>query len=234
MKRFGTLAIVLGLLTSLLGTPRRAEATPNPQLLAGVLQKMETANRNLKSLKAAIVQQKTNVQIGTKDTDYGTLIYKTNTKGQGQVRIDYTKPDTRTVAIVGNNFTFYQPRINQVLKTSLAKASKGRTGGYSQLVGLDGSVKSLAQNYNIEYVKDELVNGQMTTQLHLVPKNGGSMASMEIWVNHNTWLPVQQKIVERNGDYTIVKLTNLEPNVKLPDEAFNVKYPSGTAVVDKI
>jgi outer membrane lipoprotein-sorting protein len=74
----------------------------------------------------------------------------------------------------------------------------------------------------------------MTSQLHLVPKEKGQLASLDIWFNQNSWLPVQQKFVERNGDYSIVQLTNLEPNVKVADEAFVVKYPSSTVVVDKI
>src|SRR4030095_1133511 len=106
---------------------------------------------------------------------------------------------------------------------------------YSQLVGLDSSVKTLANSFNIELIKDEAVDGKLATQLRLVPKAAGrSFTSLEIWVDHGSSLPVQYKFFERNGDYTIVKLTNLEPNVKLADEAFIVKYPSGTKVADKI
>lgn len=205
--------------------------------LNALLQKMEKAHLELKSLKAELKQQKVNPQIGSTDTDYGTLIYKPavgGASGKGRMRIDYTRPDTRTVSVVGENFVFYQPRINQVVKTTIAKASKGRTGGYTAIIGLDGSVKNLAGNYNIQIVKDEAINGQMTTQLHLIPKTPGQMASLDIWVSHQNYLPVQQKFVERNGDYTIVQLINIDTNVKLSDEAFVVKYPSSTVVVDKI
>ena len=202
--------------------------------LNALLQKMEKAHQELKSLKAELKQQKINPQIGSTDTDYGTLIYKPAVGGKGRMRIDYTRPDTRTVSVVGENFVFYQPRINQVVKTTLAKASKGRTSGYTSIIGLDGSVKNMAGNYNIQIVKDEVINGQMTTQLHLVPKTPGQITSLDIWVSHQNYLPVQQKFIERNGDYTIVQLINLETNIKLADEAFIVKYPSSTVVVDKI
>lgn len=217
------------------GSADRVVANGTPQILTGILQKMEKAHLDLKSLKAAIVQHKINSQIGSKDTDYGILLYKPAIgNGKGKLRIDYSKPDIRVVSVVGESFTFYQPRINQVVKMSIAKASKGKTGNYTQIVGLDDSVKNLAKNYSIEYVKDEMVNGQMATQLHLVPKQSGQLVSLEIWVSQQSWLPIQQKFVERNGDYSIVQLTNLEPNVKLTDEAFVVKYPNSTVVVDKI
>ncbi len=234
MRKLITIALALGIFVSLSGAHWPVEGTPSPQLLSSILNKMELAHRNLKSLRTTIIQQKTNVQIGITDTDYGTLIYKPDAKGKGRLRIDYTRPDVRIVSIVGDKFTFYQPRINQVIKTTLAQAAKGRVSGFSQLIGLDGSLKAQAGNYHIEFVKEEMVNGEKTTQLHLVPKNGGAIVSIDLWVSHSTWLPVKHKFVEQNGDYTIVQFTNLELNAKIADGAFNVAVPKGTVVVDKI
>jgi outer membrane lipoprotein-sorting protein len=234
MKRFTLLAISAALLVSSLGAGLCTSANTTPQLLTGILAKMEKAHKELKSLKAQIIQEKTNVQIGTRDKDFGTLLYKpASGKGKGKLRIDYTKPTTNTVAVVGDTFLFYQPKINQALKSTLAKAAKGRTSGYAPLVGLDGSMKGLLETYNIEYVKDENVDGQPASHLRLVPKVGGSFASIEIWVNNQTYLPTMQKFNERNGDYTVVKLTNLQQNLALNDNEFEVKLPSGTKIVDK-
>lgn len=230
MRSLAIIAIILGLLLSMTGASRRVDATP--QLLPGILKKMETARTNLKSLRAAIVQEKHNVQIDVSDVDSGTMIYKLGMKGDMRARIDYTKPDTQVVSLIGDQGILYQPRINQVTKASISKLSKGR-GGYAWLAGLLGSVNSLAKDYSFDYVKDEAINGQQTSQLHLLPKSKSDVTSLDIWVSQNTWLPVQQKAVERNGDYTLVKLSNMELNIKLADEAFNVKYPSGTSVVQR-
>ena len=214
------------------GMNRRVEATP--QILPGILNKMEKAHLDMKSLKAEMVQQKTNAQIGVTDTEYGQLLYKPAAgKGKGKLRIDYIRPSKDIVAVVGENVTFYQPRINQVFKGVLSKLSKGKAGGYGQLVGLDGSIKSLAANYNIEFVRDESVSGQMTTLLHLTPKAGGQFAAIDVWVNQQNWLPLQWKMIERNKDYTIVTLKNVQLNANISDAAFAVNIPSGTKVVDK-
>ena len=75
----------------------------------------------------------------------------------------------------------------------------------------------------------------MATQLRLTPKGkGGTFTSIELWVNQQTWLPVMHKFNERNGDYTIVKLSKLEFNTKLDDAAFIIKLPANTAIVDKV
>ena len=209
-----------------------------PSAVTTILNRMEKAHLEMKSLRAELFQQKTNAQIGVSDNEYGTLIYKPSAgQNKGKLRIDYTRPSKDIIALVGDNVVFYQPRINQVFKSTLAKAAKGKVSGYSQLIGLDGSVKSLAGNYSIEIVGDEVTNGQKTTILRLTPKGAkasGQYATIDIWVSQQSWLPVQWKLVERNGDFTIVSLRNVQLNGSIPDSAFNVTIPSGVKVVDKI
>lgn len=234
MKKIATLALVTGMLLTLVGAARlpHVEANTKPQILTGILNKMENAHQQMKSLKAELIQQKTNPQIGSTDTDYGMVLYKpASGREKGKLRIDYTKPSKDVVSIVGENVTFYQPRINQVFKGVLSKVSKGKAG--VNLVGLDGSLKNLTANYNIEFVKDETINGQMTTVLRLTPKSGGTYSAIDLWVNQQNWLPAQWKMVERNGDYTVITLKNLQVNVNVADAAFVVSFPNGTKIVDK-
>jgi outer membrane lipoprotein-sorting protein len=232
MRKVLTIMTVAGMLILLFGVGRPADANTKPQLLTGILNKMEKAHQEMKSLKAEMIQQKTNSQIGITDTEYGAIIYKpAEGRSKGKLRIDYIKPTKDIVALVGENFTYYQPRINQALKSTVAKASKGKLGGY--FVGLNSSLKSLVNTYNIDYLKDEEVNGQPATVLRLVPKSDGQVASIDIWVLQNG-LPSQWKVVERNGDHTLFTLKNLQLNANIPDSAFNVNIPDGTKIVDRI
>src|SRR5215212_2782922 len=163
MKKVFTLVIVVGMLLAL-SRAARVDANTKPQLLTGILNKMESAHQQMKSLKAELVQQKTNPQIGSTDTDYGVVLYKpASGKDRGKLRIDYTRPSKDIVSVVGEAVTFYQPRINQVFKGTLNKVSKGKAG--ANLIGLDSSLRALTPNYNIEFLRDEAINGQMTTLL---------------------------------------------------------------------
>lgn len=234
MKRFISLAVIAALLTMTFGAYQTTEATTAPQLLTGVLSKMQAAHRNLRAMRASMVQQRRNPQIGSTETDYGTFLYKPGGRGKSKLRIDYTKPDQKSVSVIGESLTFYQPRINQVLKTTLSKAAKGKTSSYSALVGLDSSLETLTRDYNVEYVKDELVAGKQTTRLQLTPKGGSPFSRIELWVSNEFWLPVQYQMFERNGDSTLVKFTGMEINPNLADNLFNVNIPAGTKVVDKI
>lgn len=230
MKRIiiisGVFFLVLGFSVSPLPPPAQA------QLLPGILAKMETAQRNLKSLRAVLEQQSVNVQLGTKDTDYGALIYTPADKGR--LRIDYTKPVAQVLSIIGDEFVFYQPRLNQALKTTFSQALKGRTGGQTQLIGLNKSVKALAQSYQIEFLQAEIIEGQMTAHLRFTPKERGPFLALEVWVSQQHWLPLQQKFIAQNGDYTVIKLSKFELNQKLRNEEFVVKLPNNTMVVDRM
>jgi outer membrane lipoprotein-sorting protein len=231
MKKVLTTTLITGMLLALVGAAR-VDANTKPQILTGILNKMENAHHQMKSLKAELIQKKTNPQIGSTDTDYGVVLYKpASGKEKGKLRIDYTRPSKDIVSIVGETVTFYQPRINQVFKGPLGKVSKGKAG--ANLIGLDSSLKALTANYNIDFVKDETIDGQMTTLLRLTPKGGGAYTAIDLWVNQQNWLPAQWKMSERNGDYTVITLKNLQLNGNVTDAAFVVNLPSGTKVVDK-
>ncbi len=236
MKRFMSLALIAGSLFAIVGANRRADANAQPQLLTGILNKMEKANQDLKSLKAELVLEKTNTQIGVTDSVYGQLIYKPGTKRSKQrLRIDYTKPSQDIVSVDGDNFTFYQPRINQALKGLASKFSKGKQDGFAQFIaiGLNGSLKTASGKYNISFVKDEAVNGVLTSVLRLTPKSNDQFTNIDIWVNQQSGFPVQFRGNERNGDLTTVTLKNLQLNANVPDNAFAVNLPRGTKIVDK-
>lgn len=234
MKKLMSLAIIAGISLLLAGADRRSDANAQPQLLTGILNKMEKAHQDLKSLKAEMVLEKTNTQIGVTDSEYGQLLYKPGTpKSKQKLRIDYTKPSKDILAVDGDNFVFYQPRINQAFKGQASRYSKGKQGGFAQFItiGLNGSLKSASGKYNISFVKDEMVEGRMTSMLRLTPKSNDQFTSIDIWVNQQNGFPVRFSGTERNGDLTMVTLKNLQLNTNVPNDAFALNLPSGTKVV---
>ena len=232
MKKIMTLALIAGVALVLAKAIPAVSAETSPQILTGILNKMETAHKQMKSLKADLIQEKINPQIGSKDSDYGTVIYKPSAgKDKGKLRIDYTKPGVKVLSVIGENFTFYEPKLNQAMKSTVNKATKGKAG--ANLVGLDGSLKVLLNSYNIDYVGDAAVNGQSTTILRLLPKSKGDYTSIDIWVSQSG-LPVQWKMVERNGDYTVITLKNTQVNTNIADSAFVINLPGGTKIIDKL
>lgn len=234
MKKLISLAVIAGISLLIAGVDRSASANTQAQLLTGILNKMEKAHLDLKSLKAEMVLERTNTQIGVTDSEFGQLLYKPGAKKSKQkLRIDYTKPSKDILAVDGDNFVFYQPRINQAFKGMASKYSKGKQGGLAQFItiALDGSLKSASGKYNIGFVKDEMVEGVMTSVLRLTPKSNEQFTSFDIWVNQQNGFPVRFSGAERNGDMTMVTLKNLQLNTNVPNNAFALDLPSGTKIV---
>jgi outer membrane lipoprotein-sorting protein len=234
MKKLISLAVIAGISLLIAGADRSASANTQAQLLTGILNKMEKAHLDLKSLKAEMVLERTNTQIGVTDSEFGQLLYKPGAKKSKQkLRIDYTKPSKDILAVDGDNFVFYQPRINQAFKGMASKYSKGKQGGLAQFItiALDGSLKSASGKYNIGFVKDEMVEGVMTSVLRLTPKSNEQFTSFDIWVNQQNGFPVRFSGAERNGDMTMVTLKNLQLNTNVPNNAFALDLPSGTKIV---
>ncbi|HEY6400672.1 MAG TPA: outer membrane lipoprotein carrier protein LolA [Blastocatellia bacterium] len=234
MNKLISLAIIAGISLLIAGVDRTASANAQPQILTGILNKMERANQDLKSLKAEMVLQKTNNQIGVTDSEYGQLIYKPGTpKSKQKLRIDYTKPSKDILAVDGDNYTYYQPRINQAFKGLASKISKGKQDGLAQFItiGLNGSLRSASGRYNISFVKDETVEGMMTSVLRLTPKSNDQFNSIDIWVSQQSWIPVRLSVTERNSDVTVITFKNPQLNSNVPNDAFSLNLPGGTKIV---
>jgi outer membrane lipoprotein-sorting protein len=230
MKKIMSLAIIAGISLLLAGANADAQAP----ILTGILNKMEKANQDLKSLKAEMVLEKTNTQIGVTDSEYGQLIYKPGTqKSKQKLRIDYTKPSKDILAVDGDNYVYYQPRINQAFKGIASKISKGKESGLAQFItiGLNGSLKSASGKYNISFVKDETIEGMNTSMLRLTPKSADQFNSIDIWVSQQSWIPVRLSVIERNNDVTVVTFKNPQLNGNLSNDAFSVNLPGGTKIV---
>jgi outer membrane lipoprotein-sorting protein len=234
MKKIMSLAIIAGISLSLAGVKPSVSASTQAPILTGILNKMEKANQDLKSLKAEMVLEKTNTQIGVTDSEYGQLIYKPGTqKSKQKLRIDYTKPSKDILAVDGDNYVYYQPRINQAFKGFASKVSKGKESGLAQFItiGLNGSLKSASGKYNISFVKDETIEGMTTSMLRLTPKGADQFTSIDIWVSQQSWIPVRLSVIERNNDVTVVTFKNPQLNGNLSNDAFSVNLPGGTKIV---
>lgn len=83
-------------------------------------------------------------------------------------------------------------------------------------------------------MNDETINGQAAAHLRLIPLKSGALVSLEIYVSQQNWLPLQYRFTERNGDSSVLSLSNLQLNLSVPDERFIVRYPSNTAAVSRL
>ncbi len=200
-------------------------------ILRQILNRMDTNNKSLTSLKSSIKMNKVNSQLGENDLTEGDLSYMPGrSEKQIYVRIDWTKPVVEHLAIANGKYVLYRPRTKQAI-TGTVDSAKGNSKSGGALAFMTMSRAQLSANYDVKYAGEETVSGGVKTwHLLLAPKTATSYKSADLWVDSNG-MPVQAKIVEKNNDTTTILLSNIQRNATIKASVFKISPKKGTAIV---
>jgi outer membrane lipoprotein-sorting protein len=211
-----------------------APKTTNGQsagLVSSVLNRMESNRRTLRSLKASLSMEKYNAQLRDKDNYSGWVLYQPGSGRDASVRIEWQRPRHEILAVSKGQYTLYRPSLNQAM-VGKSGSMKGKAGAGGVLDMMYMSKAQLEARFQpVQDVREEtLWGGVSTIHLTLVPKSDSSFKYAEIWVD-SSGMPVQTKIVEKNGDATTMRLSGLERNLKISSNEFNLNLDSNVKIV---
>ncbi|HYH86319.1 MAG TPA: outer membrane lipoprotein carrier protein LolA [Pyrinomonadaceae bacterium] len=234
MKRYLTLSLVaVMLLASVAFVPQRAEAQ-GPGLVSSILNKMERNRRDMRSLRAAVTMQKYNAQLKDFDMSYGDVQYVAGKGTNSNVRLDWTKPARELLAVSNGQYTLYRPRLKQAFQGSTKSIKDGKNSKVNSTLGfaLNLSSSQAKNQFNIEVAGEGTLydGGPHVVMLKLTPKGKAGYQFAEVWVDGGG-MPVQTRVTERNGDSTLVRLTNIQRNAAIPSDAFDIKLGSDVKIV---
>jgi outer membrane lipoprotein-sorting protein len=224
MKKYFALgvALLLSAIVTLTNTsPANAQGAG---LVSSIFNKMERNRQDLRSLRAGISMEKYNAQIKDSDKRTGTVIYLPGAGRNAFVRVDWKSPVQEILAVADGQYTLFSPRRNMawVGSTASKNAKVSNVLGF----GLNATSAQLKSAYETQDVYPEtLWGGVSTTHIKLVPKGGASFQYEEIWVD-GTGMPIQTKVVEKNGDSTTVRLMNVEKNAQVSKGDFKLDLGS--------
>jgi len=229
MKRLFTPGIALVVFLAALATiPQQLAHAQSAGLVSSVLSKLQRNHETLKTLRASISMEKYDARLREKDDYYGAVLYMPGAGRNSFVRLEWSKPQHEILGVADGRYTLYRPRLNMVYT---GPAGKGRND--SEILSMLSMSSTELQNkfQPFQDVREESLGGGVTaTHLKLVPIRAMSFNYAEVWVD-STGMPVQTKVVEKNGDATTVRLTNLEKNAKLSLIDFKVKYDPTAKVI---
>ena len=196
-----------------------------------VLRQMEAAGRQVTNFSAAITQKKWTAVLKEFDRgESGMLWYLRSKEGQSSLRRDIVAPETSILVISNGEALFYEPRIKQARKYQLGNQ---KDKAEFLVLGFGTTTRSLSDTYNILLLGEEKIDGRKAYMLELRPKSEKAAAyfpQIVIWVAEQIWLPVQQKLVEPNGDYLLIKFSELKLNPGISKGKFKLSLPPGVAV----
>jgi outer membrane lipoprotein-sorting protein len=193
-----------------------------------VLTMMDNAGQGFHSLTAGIEHIKYTAVVKDTSTETGQIWVRRDSK----MRIDFQRPDLRTILRNGDNLWIYTPKINRVEEYNIGK-HREMADQYLAL-GFGTKSENLKKNYQITLAGEDSVDGRKTAVLDLVSNSDEvrkQITKIEVWVDETSWLPVQQKFYEAGpGDYFMSHYTNIMENLKIGDNKFKPDWPKGTKV----
>lgn len=231
MKRVVTLSLVSLMFVAALSAVPRPAAAQGPALVSSILNRMDRNRRELKSLRSSVTMQKYNAQIRNEEMQFGDLQYVAGAGTDMNVRVDWTRPQREHLAVKNGQYTLFRPRLNTAYQGS-AK-SQGKNTRVSSVLGfgLNMTAAQLKSRFDVEFVGEGvLYDNVFVTQLKFTPKGGAGYQFAEVWVDRSG-MPVQTRVVERNNDFTTVRLTGVQRNAPVPGNAFDLQLPSGVKII---
>jgi outer membrane lipoprotein-sorting protein len=221
-----TIAILLIVLTG--NSHAGASQNNGKPNLDYILSMMDRAAEDFKSLTADIEHTKYTAVVKDTSTESGEIYVRKDSK----MRIDFQRPDLRTILRNGDNLYIYTPKINRVEEYNLGR-NRATADQYLAL-GFGTRTDALKRNYDITLGGEEELDGHKTVILELVPKSDEvrkQISKIEMWVDGSSWLPMQQKFYETgSGDYFMSHYTKVMKNLKINDNRFKPDWPKGTKV----
>jgi outer membrane lipoprotein-sorting protein len=230
-KIFAPALAILMLAASLAVAPPSASAQ-GPGMISSILNKMDRNRRSLSSLRAGMTMQKYNAQLRDFDMSSGEVKYIAGQGSNANVRVDWTKPARETLSVQNGQYTLCRPRLNQCYQGSTKSGSaSGKTSGVLGF-SLSMSGSQVKNQFNVELAGEGTLydGGPHVWMLKLTPRGGAGYKFAEVWVSDDG-MPVQTRVTEKNGDSTLVRLTNIQRNARVSTDEIKLEVPAGAKIV---
>jgi outer membrane lipoprotein-sorting protein len=193
----------------------------------GVLQMMDKSAKDFRSLTADIENVKYTAVVQDKSTETGQIWVRHDQK----MRIEFTRPEPRTMLRAGNSLFLYNPKLNRVEEYDLGK-NGSMIDQYARL-GFGTRSEDLKKSYDVSVTGEEDLDHKKTILIELTPKSDqmrAQITKIQMWIDEASWLPIQQKFYETGaGDYILFHYTNMMKNLKINESKFKQDWPKNAS-----
>jgi outer membrane lipoprotein-sorting protein len=201
----------------------RAAQTNAIWTIDGVLAMMDRSARDFHSLTADIEHIKFTAVVKDTSTETGHIFVRRDDK----MRIEFVKPDSRTILRNGDSLFVYTPKINRVEEYNLGK-NRSMIDQYVRL-GFGTKSEDMKKSYLVTFLGEEELDHKKTVMLELTPKSDqvrSQITKIQMWIDEASWLPIEQKFFETgSGDYVLFHYTSVMKNLKIADQKFKQDWP---------
>jgi outer membrane lipoprotein carrier protein len=191
--------------------------------LGALIQRVKAAQADLETMAADFERRQVSQLLLEPETSRGRFSYQ----APDEVRWEYREPHPIDTLIKGETMLTYY--------ADLGKAERYAIGEYSERVfeylGARGSLETLMKYFELtaEFPEEAGISYHLTL-LPRYKRVSKRLASMELWIDGDRFLPVRLRYVLPNGDETEFVFDGLETNEELPPGTFQLDLPAGTEI----
>lgn len=204
------------------GTRTPAPPAVNGAKLEAVLAGMDQAAAKFASVAANLEYTKVTVIVDDHSTERGKIFFE-KAKGKLRVMLAFQEPAEKYVLFANGKVSIYRPKIAEIEEYSLAQ-NQGLLEQFL-LLGFGTPGTELQKAYRVSWQGEENLDGEPAIHLELVPRDAqvaSRLQRIELWLSPQTWQPLQQKFYEPSKDYLIARYRNLQHNIKIPAQSFQL------------
>ena len=203
-----------------------------------VFQNFKAAYEKSKNFSADF--EEATLQAGNRSIARGRLMFsKPNLLRKAYVSHKDPTKLAQLIVLDGEYSWSYTPVLSQVNKIKWGSANRREL-----YPGLGASLDEAAEKFNMELVPDEVANPKGIYRIKLVPKpqipvgteTSAPREFIEIWVNSDTWLPVQFGYQTEDDNEVsisvIVAFAKIQRDIEMDADLFKFVIPDGVEVID--
>jgi hypothetical protein len=209
----------------MLGTP------PSAETVQAVLARMDREAASFRQLTASLRNITYTAILDDTSGENGAIWLK-RSGATIEMRGEIFGDDARSFGFRENEGQVFYPKMKTVQIYDLGKA-RGLVDQFL-LLGFGSSGKELQKNYTVTVAGEDVVGGQKTTRLELIPKSKQmqeQITRVELWIPLDAGHPVQQKFVKPANNYSLIVYSDIKLNPGLPDSLFRLALPAGVEKV---
>ncbi len=194
------------------GVPDEGSASLN-----AIVQRLQRHYHDTASFSAKFKEQVVSASGARRDRE-GTIEYRK----PGRLRWDFAPPQSETIVSDGTTVYVYDPDLNQVIETPLARAFRNSAPA-ALLLGMGDLERDFVASLPAEPPKDDL--------LHLALKARADGTRVALGLDPKTCNVRALAVSDDLGNVTTITFSDIRTNIGLDDALFSFKVPAGADVV---
>ena len=196
--------------------------------LDAVFARMDQAAATFKGLTADIRQVSHTDVVNKDDVEEGTIAVRRAKPKDTRILIDFNKTSQNIHQIGGGKYLSYNPKTGEAREADLDRASRSLVNQF-MLLAFGSNSAELKSAYTIKLGGPDVVDGEKTTRLEMVPKSADILKYIkrcDMWIS-DKGMTLQQKFDEGDKDYVLATYAHMKVNPNLPESAVKLELPKG-------